>query len=67
MFCSSDSCDSAMYLLKPRSRPVAMELFYFVYSLILLLTRVRGRSVLRSSLLCRESMEKETPRPHTLK
>ena len=32
MFCSSDSCDSAKYLSsEPRSRPLVMEAFYFLY------------------------------------
>jgi hypothetical protein len=34
MFCNSDSCDSAIWLLpEPGSRPLVMKAFYFLYSL----------------------------------
>ena len=33
MFCNSDSCDSAIWLLsEPRSRPLVIEAFYCLYS-----------------------------------
>jgi hypothetical protein len=32
MFCNSDSCDSAICRPEPRSRPLVIETFYFLYS-----------------------------------
>src|SRR5215203_549186 len=50
MFCTSDSCDSAICRSpEPRSRPLVMEAFYFLYSPFPLFTRVRGRLILRPS------------------
>jgi hypothetical protein len=49
MFCSSESCDSAICLTsEPRSRPLVMEAFYFLYSTSPLFTRMRGRRILGS-------------------
>src|SRR5215213_11327114 len=45
MFCNSDSCDSAICRPEPRSRPLVMEAFYFLYSPFPLFTRVRGETV----------------------
>jgi hypothetical protein len=44
MFCSSESCDSAICLSsEPCSRPLVMEAFYCLYSTSPLFTRVRGK------------------------
>ena len=66
MFCSSESCDSAIWLLKPRSGPVDMEALYSLYSPFPLFTLVRGRRcspkfVLSKSsrLLERSNLERE--------
>jgi hypothetical protein len=50
MFCSSESCDSAIVgLSEGPSRQLIMETFYFLYGTLPLFTRVRGRGILRSS------------------
>ena len=49
MFCSSESCDSAICLLKPRSGPVDIEALYSLYSPFPLFTQVRGIEILRTS------------------
>jgi hypothetical protein len=44
MFCNSDSWDSAIWLSsEPRSRPLVMEAFYFLYGPFPLFTGVRGQ------------------------
>src|SRR5688572_28625054 len=52
MFCSSDSWDSAIRrspeLCFP---PLVIEAFYFMYNPFPLITRVRGRGILRTSLV----------------
>ena len=48
MFCNSDSWDSASCRSEPRSRPLAMEAFYFLYSSFSLFIRVHGETVWKS-------------------
>jgi hypothetical protein len=48
MFCNSDSWDSAICQSpEPCSPPLVMEAFYFLYSPLPLITRVRGSGILR--------------------
>jgi transposase len=48
MFCNSDSWDSASCRSEPRSRPLAMEAVYFLYSTFSLFIRVHGETVWKS-------------------
>ena len=48
MFCNSDSWDSANCRSEPRSRPLAMEAVYFLYSSFSLFIQVHGETVWKS-------------------